>query len=112
MSFSALEGIWKDGFDNEGSLVRIEGNEFSYENGSRLIINYSKEYSDEKSAGFNLMSEDGIGGAGLIFYLENIEIEFRDEFVPSDTKKKRFFITQSDAPEERAIYYKVSDLKD
>lgn len=110
--FSAIEGIWENGYDNEGSLVRIEGNEFSYEDGSRLIIDHPKEYSDEEPAGFNLMPEDGIGGAGLMFYPENIEIEFRDEFVPSDTQKNRFFVTQSDAPEEKAIYYKVSDLKD
>lgn len=110
--FSAIEGIWKNGYDNEGSLVRIEENEFSYQDGSRLIIDFTKEDSDEESSVFNLMEEDGIGGARLFFYPENSEIEFGDEFIPSDAKKNRFFITQSDAPEEKAIYYKVSDLKD
>ncbi len=110
--FSAIEGIWKNGYDNEGSLVRIEGNEFSYKDGSRLIIDFTKEDSDEESSIFNLMEEDGIGGARLFFYPENSEIEFGDEFIPSDAKKNRFFITQTDAPEEKAIYYKVSELKD
>jgi hypothetical protein len=110
--FSAIEGIWKNGYDNEWSLVRIEGNEFSYQDGSRLIIDFTKENSDEESSVFNLMEEDGIGGASLLFYPENSEIEFGDEFVPSDSKKNRFFVTQTDAPEEKAIYYKVSDLND
>ena len=110
--FSAIEGIWENGYDNEGSLVRIEGNEFSYQDGSRVIIDFTKEYSDEESSVFNLMEEDGIGGASLFFYPENSEIEFGDEFVPSDSKKNRFFVTQTDAPEEKAIYYKVSDLND
>lgn len=110
--FSAIEGIWKNGYDNEGSLVRIEGNEFSYQDGSRLIIDFTIEDSDEESSIFNLMEEDGMGGASLFFYYENSEIEFGDEFIPSDAKKNRFFITQTDAPEEKAIYYKVSDLKD
>src|SRR5699024_10605245 len=48
--FSAIEGIWENGYDNEGSQVRIEGNEFSYKDGSRLIIDFTKEYSDEESS--------------------------------------------------------------
>lgn len=103
--FSALEGIWESGYDQ----VRIEGNDFFNEDGSRLIIDHPQEYDDEEAIGFSIMSEDGIGGAALVFYPENIDLEFRDELVPSDTKRHRFFITQSDPPEEKAIYYKVSD---
>lgn len=109
--YSAIEGIWANGYDNEWSVIKIEGNNFSYEDGSRLNIDFTKEYSDEASSTFNLMDEDGFG-ALLYFYPENSDIEFGDAFVPSDSKKKRFFVTQSDAPEEKDIYYKVSDLKD
>ena len=109
--FSAIEGIWKNGYDNEWSVIKIEGNEFFYEDGSRLNVDFIKEYSDEASSTFNLIDEDGFG-ALLYFYPENSDIDFGDEFVSSDTTKKRIFVTQSDAPEEKGIYYKVSDLKD
>lgn len=109
--FSAIEGIWKNGYDNEWSLVRIRGNEFTYEDGSRLNIDFLKDYSNEVSSVFNVMDEEGFG-ALLHFYPENNDIELGDVFVPSDSKKKRFFVTQSDAPEREAIYYKVSDLKE
>src|SRR5699024_517363 len=103
--YSALEGTWESGYGQ----VKIEGNDFFDEEGNRLIIDHPQKYDDEEAIGFNIMPEDGIGGAALVFYPENTDLEFRDELVPSDTTKHRFFITQSDPPEEDAIYYKVSD---
>lgn len=110
--FSAIEGIWENGYDNEGSTVKIEGNDFLYQDGSRVIIDFNENQSDAQSSNFNLIEEDGIGGAALFYYPEGKEIEFMNEVIPSDPKKKRFFVTQSDAPEEQAIYYKVSDLEE
>lgn len=110
--YSAIEGTWKNGYDHEWSRVTIEGNDFIYENGERVILDFRPDQSSVQSSAFNLMEEDGIGGAHLFYYPENSEIDFMGKIIPSDTTQKRFFVTQADAPEEQAIYYKVSDLKD
>lgn len=107
--YSAIEGIWRNGYGNEWSVIKIEGNTFSYEDGSHLNIDFVSDYSDEFSSTFNLIDAEGFG-ALLKFYPENSDIEFGDAIIPSESKKKRFFVTQSDAPEEKDIYYKVSDL--
>lgn len=57
------------------------------------------------------MDDEGFGEL-LYFYSENSDIEFDDVLVPSDTKQDRIFITQTDPPDEKGIYYKVSDLED
>lgn len=109
--FSALEGTWQNGYDNEASVVTIEGNKLFYEDGSYVNVEFTREYSDEQSSVFDLRDENGFG-ALLYFYPKHSEIDFDGVFVPSDATQDRFFVTQTDPPDEKGIHYKISNVKD
>lgn len=109
--FSALEGVWEN--SHEGSQVTINGNELTYTNRDKSILDFSNEYSDETSYVFNVSVEDENQFSPLLtFYPENIEIRLGEPVLPSDTKQSRFTITEAGAPSEEDVYYKVSDLED
>lgn len=108
--FSALEGVWEN--SHEGSQVTIKGNELTYVDGAKSLLELSEEHSDETSYVFNVSVEDENQFPPLLtFYPENIEIKLGEPVLPSDTEQSRFTITEAGAPSEEDIYYKVSDLE-
>lgn len=106
--FSELMGVW----ENESGQVTISEDKIEFSSGGSMDIRFNADNSGGESAVFlGLMSEDGIGGAGLIFFPAGYEIILMEdgEPVPSNVNEHKFYIGQDAFATEDEIFYKVSD---